>query len=495
MKFNVTILQPPGYAGSLVLLEAAENVLHVLRRAGYEAHFRKNRVLPGAINIVFGAHLQMPEPVVFPDSTVIFNTEQLDSGSVFVTDAYRALLDRFYVWDYSETNLCALSHRRRSLFPFTYVPALDRVTPKEKRSCDLVFYGTMNPHRDAIVRALRARGVRVSVVRGLFAQDRDRIMRQARAVLNLHYYDTQILQQIRCFYPLTNGIPVISENYPGGSAPGFYRDSLLTPGDRDLVDYTVELLADAARFDHAARQSLAAFRASQGDAALGQAVEKTLADLGARPGAGRPSYPDRINLGAGKAYRPGWLNIDAREATRPDLLLDLGQPQDFPIRARSELSGEVVLEKGSIACIEANTLPSQVPDLPALMRTCLELLREGAEVSACVPHDLGLLRSQQPGTLRGFNQTSWLAYTERAWELGWTDSRFELIHTEYQLSALGQRMQEQGVATEAILDTPRAVEAMRVTLRKTPMPPAERTLALVDAADWLDAVDGVRPQS
>lgn len=75
MNFNVTILQPIGYAPSLVFVEAANNVINVLRSLGHKVSFRKNRLLPHVINVVFGAHLELDYKYEIPEGTVIFNTE------------------------------------------------------------------------------------------------------------------------------------------------------------------------------------------------------------------------------------------------------------------------------------------------------------------------------------------------------------------------------------------------------------------------------------
>ena len=231
VKFGVTIFQPLGYAPSLVFLEAAEYVLHVIRRQGYCADFRKNRIIPGRINIVFGAHLQLKEDINFPEGTIIFNTEQLASDSKFLTSKYWRLLNEHYVWDYSSENLACINHDRKTLFPFTYTPEMVRDNPRKEKDIDLLFYGTMNARRQEIIGLLKSNGLRVREINGLFGPERDEIMFRSKAVLNLHYFQSQIFQQIRCFYPLTQGIPVVSEPFNCDEATEFYSDCVFTSAD------------------------------------------------------------------------------------------------------------------------------------------------------------------------------------------------------------------------------------------------------------------------
>lgn len=486
MNFNVTILQPYGYAPALVFLEAAENVLHVLRRAGHDAEFRKNRILKGSLNVVFGAHIKMKSPVHFPQGTIIFNSEQLGSSSNFVSEEYRALLEQHYVWDYSEANLRCISHDRKSLFPFTYVPEMARAENNTSKDYELVFYGTESPKRRVLLDSLKAQGLRICEINGLFGPERDQIMSRTRAVLNLHFYESQILQQIRCFHPLTQGVPVISENYPVDSAPGFYAESLLTPDAMPLESFVIEMFADDAAFSAATERTISAFRASQDDPRLTLAINDTLAVLGPKTGVAPAFLPDRINLGSGQDYQPNWLNIDILERVKPDLLLDLSKPHAFPIRTHSKSFGEVVLEKGSIQEIKANDVLQYIPDLTSVMRNCLDLLRDGGLFIIKVPFGHGLGVWQDPATLRGFKQNSWLPYTDRAWELGWRDDRYDLTHTEFRLSALGQQLHGQNVTLETILNTPLAVDWMQVTLKKRAMTLSEKTLSRIFAQDWLE---------
>lgn len=485
MCFNVTILQPPGYTPSLVFLEAAEHVLHILRRLGHKADFHKNRILPGVVNVVFGAHLKMPEQIQYPKETVIFNTEQLTSNSSFVDQDYLKLLDTHYVWDYSQSNLSALHHDHKSEFPFTYVPELERLTSPETKKFDLVFYGSMNARRQSILEALAARGVKINVVNGLFAADRDAIMMQGRALLNLHYYDSQVFQQIRCFYPLINGIPVISENFPLNSAPKIYQDAILTPGEEDFVDYTVELLRDQERCENASKKAITAFKTYDCTDQLEGIVDHTLRYLAVDEGAPLPaSFWENVSIGSGANYRLNWLNLDILGGGHGDISLDLECIHEFPVSVQHPLLGEVELRHSMCRIIDTHDVMASVPNLDQFLTNCVKILREGGELRAKLPYDLGSEAWSNASYRRAFNHNSWRRYTQTPWELGWREWGLEQGDTHFHLSPLGVQLKAEGAQLEKLLNTPRAVDTMTLTLRKRQLTPVERTLALSSALDW-----------
>jgi hypothetical protein len=76
--------------------------------------------------------------------------------------------------------------------------------------------------------------------------------------------------------------------------------------------------------------------------------------------------------------------------------------------------------------------------------------------------------------VRAFNDNSWLYYTDWHWYLGWVDMRFDAVSIEYQPSSFGADLIKAGKNREEILRTPRAVDNMRVLLRKRYLNRSER---------------------
>jgi hypothetical protein len=242
MKFNICLIHPDGYVHSLALLEAAEYCEHQLRRFGHESSLTKNFLSHDGVNIIFGAHISPGLLHDLKENTIIFNTEQLAEDSVWMNDAYKSIILNNYVWDYSQSNLKLIPHENKSLFSFYYEPNLKRIPDPLIKEWDLIFYGSINERRKKILEELNNRGIKLKTIFGVYGQERDELISRSRAVINLHFYDAQLLQQIRIFYPLINKIPVISENYPHSSAPDIYRECIFTPGDKRFTDYVVRLM-------------------------------------------------------------------------------------------------------------------------------------------------------------------------------------------------------------------------------------------------------------
>ena len=477
---NVCLLQPPGYIHALALLEAAEYVTEKCILAGYQAGLSKNRLLPTGLNIVFGAHINPQENPAYPPNTVIFNTEQIPEKSVWINSRYKNCLDRHFVWDYSQFNLAALDHERVQQINFYHVEKLRRIVLSQQREYDLVFYGSMNERRKTIIEKLRSKGLKILTVFGLYGPERDALLDKARAVLNLHFYESQIFQQIRAFYALSNGIPVISENYPEASAPSIYGEVIFTPGREPFADFVLKLLTQNERFELESREKISRFHASKDNPEFEQALEKTIDAVIGKKSPERhagPPAPARINLGYGKDYRPGYLNIDINPDTAPDMVVDLSARLYLPVTIPSPVYGEVILAENRIDEIVAINVLERIQQLPQLMGNCLQLLKEGGRFTTLVHYDLSLGAWQDPANVRAFNENSWLYYTEWFWHLGWFNHRFELTETALNLSEYGKSLVAKSVPQEEILRTPRAIDSMKVVLTKRKTTAEEKTMA------------------
>ena len=260
MKINVCLLQPSGYIHSMALLEAAEYIHYKCMAIGHQSELAINKYGKDNLNIIFGAHISPANTPEFPKNTVIFNTEQLPENSTWNNQAYKDMLLKHYVWDYSSANLSLIGHTNKSLIEFYYEKKLLRINPAQDKKIDLLFYGSLNDRRIQILKALEKKGIFVKVAANLYGTERDALMSQSLAVLNLHYYDSQIFQQIRCFYPLINNVPVISEDYPHSSAPDIYSEAIFTPKSEDLVNYIYHLFENRTRFNAEAKSKLDAFQ-------------------------------------------------------------------------------------------------------------------------------------------------------------------------------------------------------------------------------------------
>ena len=474
---HLAVMQPAGYVHSLGLVDQARYVRYQLRRFGADVTLAKNRLREDAVNIVFGAHLGFPEEGQHRHACLFFNLEQLGQGGARVSADYLRLLRRSAVVDYDPANVASYCDDPKDVpvVPLLHAPYLeDAGTPRlEDRPIDLLFFGSMNPRRRAFIERVEACGVSVSQFdHPIYGAERDHFICQAKAVLSCHFYESSQFEQARASLCLSLGTPLISERLAATQAPAAYEDAVFWLGDGEIEPFFRERFGRPEYFD-AARAQLASFR--------GHDPVEAYADLlafavGFHEGHGRtrpaePWRPRQLNLGSGRDYKPGWLNVDVLDRAEPDLVLDLAQPLQLPIEQPTRHGGHVLLAEGSLDRICANNVIEQVRDLPLLMTHALALLKDGGEIEIQTPYEKALTAWQDPASLRAMNENSWVYFTEWFWTLGWFTHRFEMTQSCW----IDSQLQPCGKELAAF---------MRVTLRRTPTSPRERTLARAQRADF-----------
>ena len=170
-----------------------------------------------------------------------------------------------------------------------------------------------------------------------------------------------------------------------------------------------------------------------------------------------PSNGLTLNLGSGKDRRDDCVNADIRADVGADWVVDICKP----------LETNCVAPQADMrfAKIIANDVLEHLPDLVSAMTNCRDLLLDGGEMHIHVPYDLSYGAWQDPTHVRAFNEKSWVYYCEWAWYLGWTGSRFELMHLEMRLSEYGASLK---LPQDELMRLPRAVDSMYVVLKKVP---------------------------
>jgi hypothetical protein len=278
--FNVTLIQPPGYIHSLALLEAAEYVCGLLCDCGCNARLSTNDFDPSAINVLFCAHLLEPRHVArLPPRVIVFNSEQLSNrdGWFFQNGVYGQLLSRHWVWDYAASHLSRIPHDRTAHIPFLYSTHLRRRDFVRRGEGNLLFYGSITLHRERIFAQLRAAGVVLDVLFGVYGRERDEHLFSARAVLNLHNADTvDVFEPIRCFYPLINNIPVISESVLMDETVTPFREAVFFVPTENSAKAIADLLAYPAEFAVQAAEKTRKFEATSAAENMRHAVTRYL---------------------------------------------------------------------------------------------------------------------------------------------------------------------------------------------------------------------------
>lgn len=473
---HLCIIQPLGYVHSLGFLDQARYLRYQFRRFGVDVTIAKNRLKHGAVNVVLGAHLGFDPELRKRYACIFFNLEQMGEGGAQVSDAYRQLLGTSAVFDYDEGNPPHYTSYVEDvpLLSFGHAPYLDTSSiALNERPIDLLFFGSMNERRRRIIQEIEDAGGHVTLLDGpVYGPERDALIRQSKAVLNCHYYESARFEQARVFQCLSLGTPVISERLAATRPAAQFENAVFwVPEGGWQAFIRGQFLSEG--FASAAQHKLQSFQ--QHDLVEGYADAFVFAQSFAAAHLERiasgPWTPDRLHIGSGKDYRNGWLNVDILPAALPDVILDLGQKQSWPQRLCSDTVGEVDLLPGAVKLIYANNVLEHVPDLPTFMGNCLMLLEEGGRMEIEVPYEHANTAWQDPTHIRAMNEASWVYYADWFWYLGWFEHRFHLQDFAYLDAALKPCGKE-------------GANFMRVTLVKQPTTLAERMAARTMQADF-----------
>ncbi len=477
LRIHLCILQPAGYVHSQGFLDQARYARYQLRRLGAQVTIGKNRLREDSVNIVFGAHLGFSASLLERYTCVFFNLEQLGEGGAQVSADYLALLRNTHAIDYDTRNPPAFG-RDASQVPivsFQWAPYLaTRPTlPLDQRPIDLLFFGSINERRRALLDRIEACGWNVALFdHPLYSEERDQFICQSKAVFNCHFYETSRFEQARAFHTLSLGTPLISERTARTWPLAAFEDAVTWVTEDNLESFFKDQFMTP-QWQAQAQAQLDAFAATdpreQWEVAFGycEAVWRHSAPARAQA----VWQPTIMNLGSGKDYKLGWLNVDILAQAQPDLIIDLGQAISLPLQTRTESGGQVRLEANSLDGIYANNVLEHVPDLPCLMTNLLALLKEGGQMVVEDPYEKAASAWQDSTHLRAMNKNSWIYYTDWFWYLGWFEYRFELAQFEW----LDHRLQPCDESAACF---------MRAQLRKITTTPRERSMARTMRADF-----------
>ncbi len=151
-----------------------------------------------------------------PDKTFIYQLEQSVSSPWF-SRGYKALLKEARgVLEYARTNVEFLRKLGLAESAIHYLPigAKDNLSalPPADPTFDLVFYGDYQkaPRRQQLLGALDQH-FSLKRVQNVFGDGIAAELRQAKFVVNIHFYEQAILEMVRIQECISLGIPVISE--------------------------------------------------------------------------------------------------------------------------------------------------------------------------------------------------------------------------------------------------------------------------------------------
>lgn len=148
---------------------------------------------------------------------VIFQLEQSVSSRWFTPEYIKTLTDSVGVLEYSLTNIDFLAKNELKYPKIHYLPIgasldeafSDGAVPKKY---DFIFYGDSlsSERRRNILKKLQEK-YSVKIYNDLFGDELYMALREARAVINIHYYENALLEMPRICECISLGIPVLSE--------------------------------------------------------------------------------------------------------------------------------------------------------------------------------------------------------------------------------------------------------------------------------------------
>lgn len=478
-KYNILRVVPQGFSGYRCFDEVVEMLQFELSTLGFHVSSTCNTPDTGAINIVIGAHLlEEPSYDLLPETSIIYNLEQIDSGSKWITDKYIAGISSFTVWDYSQRNINKIQklteNRDVHFLPIGYSPTLSRISSVAEPDIDVLFYGSINNRRATILDNLRLMGIKAVSVVDVYGKERDEFISRSKIILNLHYYTTNIFESARVSYLLSNEKAVVAECQEDTDIYPYMRSAICAAPYENLVERCAWILSNNEQRRHYEKQGLIEIKNHPFRDSLSRLVNDSVQHHATRK---RKFIPRKLNLGSGKSWLVDYLNVDIKCVTKPDLTLDFCNdlPWDKPIK--TQRFGTILLREGMFDNILANDVLAHLSNLVMAMTSCLKLLSDGGTMNILVPYDLSYGAWQDPTHVRAFNERSWLYYTEWFWYIGWYDWRFDLIENKPNLSTYGLSLINNGTAMEEVMRTPRAVDSLRVTLQKIKTTPEEKEFA------------------
>ena len=216
MKFAIVVCSIPGYLHSECFREIAETLHYGLEKLGLDSCISDSNFIEDRQHIILGAHLKISDSKIpeFPSGSIIYNLEQLENNTELWISGYLSLMRRYTVWDYSHENrkyLRSLGISVENILPISYYPGLESITHQAEKDIDILFVGSTNPRREAMIAVMRAMGLEVVTLFGYYGSQRNVFISRAKILLNVHLYEAKILEMVRISFYLANKCCVISE--------------------------------------------------------------------------------------------------------------------------------------------------------------------------------------------------------------------------------------------------------------------------------------------
>jgi hypothetical protein len=317
-RVRLVVIRPPAVVDFYSVSEIVTSLFHALQALGCCVDIQENEPIPDGMNIFFRAHLlSLTAPADIPPRSIIYNLEQISDQSAWVGPMYRNLLSRFTVWDYSRRNLAAIraiaDRRQLHLVPIGYMPQLTHVPSAPIEDIDVLFYGSLNSRRRAVLRELQQAAVGLRVETSIRGNARDALISRAKIVLNMHFYSTAIFEMVRVSYLLANRKAVVSECGPNTEIDSDIREAIAPASYDRLCSTVLQLLHNDRRRLELAHRGYEIFAKRRLPDILLQAIAETeAADCSSASAVERWAVVSAQSSGKAEEDEPGRTTVRAK---------------------------------------------------------------------------------------------------------------------------------------------------------------------------------------
>jgi hypothetical protein len=257
-----------------------------LNKMGFEVTISKNHFFADSINIVFFA-FKLPFKFDIPKNTIIFNSEDLNKTTSWVFEEgrekyYFDLLEKFPVIDWSYHNLDKINNQNKVYLPLLFCETL-KTNFLRKNKQYFLYIGCITDHRRNLLKQLSEK-IDLRIITPGTGSDygfyRDKLMMDACAVINLHKSEkVEYFESVRCFYPLINKVPVISEEVNFNKKDNHYQNSIFFIKSKSFISEFINLINDKVEFENKSKIKLSNFEKKDGYKSFNNSIYKILDNI------------------------------------------------------------------------------------------------------------------------------------------------------------------------------------------------------------------------
>ena len=149
------------------------------------------------------------------DKRLVVQLEQ-QSSHWFKEDYLTFLRDSYAVLEYNLENIAFLQEKniKERLWYLPLGGNSNMLSAPIKKKWDLIFFGDLRVERRVKMLNALSKEFEVKIVTETFGEEMHDLIKQARFVINIHYFIPPFLEVFRIYESLSLGVPVISENSP-----------------------------------------------------------------------------------------------------------------------------------------------------------------------------------------------------------------------------------------------------------------------------------------